>query len=138
MKKKCLQIGLVSFILDVLAGKQRLCVCDRHLRYRRVLANKAKDSQPKKKEKAKTPAAPQAAAPEGGIGWGSGIEVARNARAAQEALQRNDYRSAELYATRAANAAPQNTPLWFLLGYSARLGGGLSGFGQRIPAWFEE
>ncbi len=85
----------------------------------------AKTSQPIKKEKAKTPASPQAAAPEGGIGWGSGIEVARNARAAEEALQRPDYRSAELYATCVATA-PQNTPLRFVLGYAARLAGDYS------------
>lgn len=60
---------------------------------------------------------------EAGIGWGSGIEVARNARAAQQALQRNNYNSAVEFATRAANAAPQNTQLWFLLGYAARLAG---------------
>jgi tetratricopeptide (TPR) repeat protein len=64
-----------------------------------------------------------AQASEGGIGWGSGIEVARSARAVQQALAKNDYRSAVAYATRAANAAPQNAGLWFLLGYSARLAG---------------
>src|SRR5439155_16029642 len=78
----------------------------------------------KKKPKAQT-SSPQPSAPssEGSIGWGSGIEVARDSRAAQQALQRNDYSSAVMYANRAANAAPQNTGLWFLLGYSARLAG---------------
>ena len=52
-----------------------------------------------------------AQASEGGIGWGSGIEVARSARAVQQALAKNDYRSAVAYATRAANAAPQNAGL---------------------------
>src|ERR1700704_659921 len=78
----------------------------------------------KKKPKAKNSnPEPSAQSSDGSIGWGSGIEVARDSRAAQQALQRNDYGSAVMYANRAANAAPQNTGLWFLLGYSARLAG---------------
>ena len=53
--------------------------------------------------------------------WGSGIVVARQARAAQDALQRNDYAAAVSYAQQAAKSAPQNADLWFLLGYAARL-----------------
>jgi len=53
--------------------------------------------------------------------WGSGIDVARQARAAQDALKRNDYNAAVSYAEQAAKSAPQNAELWFLLGYSARL-----------------
>ncbi len=53
--------------------------------------------------------------------WGSGIEVARQARAAQDALQRNDFAAALNYAQQAAKSAPQNAELWFLLGYVARL-----------------
>lgn len=56
-----------------------------------------------------------------GLGWGSGIEVARQARAAQDAMDRGDYRAAVAFAGRAAHAAPQNVDLWFLLGYAARL-----------------
>jgi tetratricopeptide (TPR) repeat protein len=56
-----------------------------------------------------------------GLGWGSSIDVARQARAAQEALNRNDYPAAVAYAERAAKSAPQNPELWFLLGYCARL-----------------
>jgi len=55
------------------------------------------------------------------LGWGSSIEVARRARAAQEALQRNDYSAAVTFAEQAAKAAPQNAELWFLLGYADRL-----------------
>src|SRR6202166_246555 len=55
------------------------------------------------------------------LGWGSSIEVARQARAAQDALKRNDYAAAVSYAERAAKSAPQNAELWFLLGYCARL-----------------
>ncbi len=47
--------------------------------------------------------------------------VARQARAAQDALQRNDYVAAVSYAQQAAKSAPQNAELWFLLGYAARL-----------------
>ncbi|HEY1800232.1 MAG TPA: tetratricopeptide repeat protein [Terriglobales bacterium] len=121
MKKKCLQIGLVLSFWMCSLGISGFAF-GQTFEVGPSPASKAKGSRPKEKEKAKA-AAPQAAAPEGGIGWGSGIEVARNARAAQEALQRNDYKSAVLYSTRAANAAPQNTPLWFLLGYAARLAG---------------
>ncbi|HZQ19516.1 MAG TPA: tetratricopeptide repeat protein [Terriglobales bacterium] len=57
------------------------------------------------------------------IGWGSGIETAREARAVDQALQKGDYKSAIASANRAAHSAPQNADLWFLLGYAARLGG---------------
>jgi len=57
------------------------------------------------------------------MGWGSSIEIARETRAAQAALQKNDYRSAVFYAQYAAKAAPQNPDLWFLLAYAARLAG---------------
>ena len=56
-----------------------------------------------------------------GLGWGSSIDVARQARAADDALRKGDYAAATNYAQRAAESAPQNTELWFLLGYSARL-----------------
>ena len=55
------------------------------------------------------------------LGWGSGIEVARQARAAQDAINRGQYRDAVSFAEHAAHAAPQNVDLWFLLGYAARL-----------------
>ena len=57
------------------------------------------------------------------MGWGSSIEVARQARAAQDALRRNDYTGAMNFAQRATKAAPQNPDFWFLLAYSARLAG---------------
>ncbi len=53
--------------------------------------------------------------------WGSGINVARQARAAQDALARSDYAAAVNYAQQAAKSAPQNADIWFLLGYAARL-----------------
>jgi tetratricopeptide (TPR) repeat protein len=62
-------------------------------------------------------------APDQGMGWGSSIEVAREARAAQTALQHGDAKSATEHAQRAVNAAPQNADLWFTLAYAARLSG---------------
>ena len=58
-----------------------------------------------------------------GIGWGASIQVARVARAAQDAMRRGDYAQAADFAQRAANAAPQNPDLWFAYGYSARMAG---------------
>jgi hypothetical protein len=55
------------------------------------------------------------------LGWGASIENARLARAAQQALQRGDRVQALQYAERAAQAAPNDPQLWFLLGYAARL-----------------
>jgi tetratricopeptide (TPR) repeat protein len=60
---------------------------------------------------------------ETGMGWGASIEVAREARAAQTALQRGDAAGATVHAQRAVNAAPQNPDLWFTLAYAARLSG---------------
>ena len=79
------------------------------------------NANPSGSKKRKTKATTKSS--ETGIGWGSGIEVARAARAAQDALKRNDYAAAVESATRAANSAPQDAALWFLLGYSARLAG---------------
>ncbi|HEX4426835.1 MAG TPA: tetratricopeptide repeat protein [Terriglobales bacterium] len=56
------------------------------------------------------------------LGWGSSIEVSRQAHAAQDALKRNDYPAAINFAEKAAKSAPQDAELWFLLGYAARLG----------------
>ncbi len=58
-----------------------------------------------------------------GIGWGSSIDVARQSRAAEDALKKGNYTAAANYAERALKSAPQNTRLWFLLGYAYRLGG---------------
>jgi tetratricopeptide (TPR) repeat protein len=49
--------------------------------------------------------------------------VAREARAAQMALQQGDARGAVAHAQHAVNAAPQNYDLWFTLAYAARLSG---------------
>jgi tetratricopeptide (TPR) repeat protein len=57
------------------------------------------------------------------MGWGASIEVAREARAAQAALEHGDAAGATTHAKRAVNAAPQNPDLWFTLAYAARLSG---------------
>jgi cytochrome c-type biogenesis protein CcmH/NrfG len=57
------------------------------------------------------------------LGWGSNIQNARLARAAQLALQQGHNALALEMAERAAQAAPNDPQLWFLLGYAARLNG---------------
>ena len=57
------------------------------------------------------------------LGWGSNIQNARLARAAEQALARGDHAQALQYAQRASEAAPNDPQLWFLLGYAARLNG---------------
>lgn len=59
----------------------------------------------------------------GGLGWGSSIEVGRNARAAQEALKKGDTAAAMTFAERMTQTAPNDARNWFLLGYTARLAG---------------
>jgi len=63
------------------------------------------------------------AAPEKQLGWGSNIQNARLARAAETALRNHNYPLATQYAQRAADASPNDAQLWFLLGYAARLSG---------------
>jgi tetratricopeptide (TPR) repeat protein len=55
------------------------------------------------------------------LGWGSNIENARLARAAEQALKSGNYSAAVDYAERATRGAPNDPHLWFLLGYAARL-----------------
>lgn len=59
------------------------------------------------------------------LGWGSNIQNARLARAAELALQHGDHALAYTYAQRAAQSAPNDPQLWLLLGYAARLDGKL-------------
>jgi tetratricopeptide (TPR) repeat protein len=59
------------------------------------------------------------------LGWGSNIQNARLAHAAEMALQHGDHALAVDYAQRAVQAAPNDPQLWFLLGYAARLDGKL-------------
>lgn len=57
------------------------------------------------------------------LGWGSNIQDARLARAAELALKQGKRAQALEFAQRAAQAAPNDAQLWILLGYAARLNG---------------
>jgi tetratricopeptide (TPR) repeat protein len=83
----------------------------------------ASNSPPSSNSTKQTSKKPSNDAPQSGqdFSWGSGIDVARQARAADAALKRNDYAAAVSYAEQAAKSAPQNPEMWFLLGYTARL-----------------
>jgi tetratricopeptide (TPR) repeat protein len=59
--------------------------------------------------------------PSKSLGWGSNIQNARLAGAAELALKDGNYAVALDYAQRAAQATPNEAQLWFLLGYAARL-----------------
>ena len=65
----------------------------------------------------------QSSSPNKSLGWGSNIQNARLARAAEQAVKNGNYGAAVDYAERAAQAAPNDPQLWFLLGYAARLDG---------------
>ena len=66
---------------------------------------------------------PQSQSADKELGWGSNIQTARLARAAESALRSHNYAAAVDYAQRAAQSAPNDAQLWFLLGYTARLAG---------------
>jgi tetratricopeptide (TPR) repeat protein len=68
------------------------------------------------------------------LGWGSSIEVGRNARAAEDALRHGNPAAAADFAARAVKAAPRDAKLWFLLGYTSRLAGR---FAQSLEAYDE-
>jgi len=74
---------------------------------------------PPQKSKSQTQTKPA----EKSLGWGSNIQNARLARAAETALRNHNYAAAVDYAQRAAQSAPNDAQLWFLLGYAARLAG---------------
>jgi tetratricopeptide (TPR) repeat protein len=63
--------------------------------------------------------------PNRSLGWGSNIQNARLAGAAELALKEGNYAIAVDYAQRALQATPHEAQLWFLLGYAARLNGKL-------------
>ena len=77
-------------------------------------------ASPSAQGKKKASGSPQASE---GIGWGSSIDVARQSHAAEEALKKGNCSAAANYSERALKSAPQNTRLWFLLGYADRLCG---------------
>jgi len=106
-----LRVPILAFALAVLCGSMTAQTFD---------VNGQNAPPPPSKKRATQQQNPSS---ETAMGWGSGIEVSRQARAAQTALQRGDYRAAVNYAQRAADSAPQNPDLWFTLAYAARLAG---------------
>jgi tetratricopeptide (TPR) repeat protein len=94
-------------------------------------ASQKSAAPPAKKQAAAAQQAP-AAAPDQQLGFGSNIQNARLARGAEIALQQGNRVQALDYARRAAQAAPSNPQLWFLVGYAARLNGR---FGESIEAY---
>src|SRR5262249_45119090 len=83
-----------------------------------------KQSDKKGKKQTRRPASGEAPSQEG-MGWGSSIEVGRNARAAEDHLKKGDYAAAMNFAERVTQAAPNDARNWFLLGYTSRLAGKL-------------
>jgi len=81
------------------------------------------DSPPPATEKKSASDKGQPPAPQKSLGWGSNIQNARLARAAEMALKDGKYAAALDFAQRAAQGAPNDSQLWFLLGYAARLAG---------------
>lgn len=102
-------VGLVVLLTAAACGAQTFDVNGQ---------NTSPSTAPSKKH-----AAPKSNNSETGMGWGQSIEVAREARAAQSALQHNDWKGAVAHAQRAVQSAPQNPDLWFTLAYAARLNG---------------
>ena len=81
------------------------------------------DQAPQQKEQPQTKKSAPPQSGERSLGWGSNIQNARLARAAESALKNGKYNEAMDYAQRAAESAPGDPQLWFLLGYAARLAG---------------
>ncbi|HEX5434968.1 MAG TPA: tetratricopeptide repeat protein, partial [Candidatus Angelobacter sp.] len=86
---------------------------------------KKQNAPQKGRQGKKQPSAGQTT-PSGGLGWGSSIEVGRNARAAEHALAAGNYPAAMNFAQRMVQAAPNDPRNWFLLGYTSRLAGNYS------------
>jgi tetratricopeptide (TPR) repeat protein len=84
---------------------------------------KVGDSTAQKPQSPQSDNTDQTSSPNKSLGWGSNIQNARLARAAEEALKNRKYAAAVDYAQRAAQGAPNDPQLWFLLGYAARLDG---------------
>jgi tetratricopeptide (TPR) repeat protein len=78
------------------------------------------------------PAQKQTQGQEPNLGFGSNIENARLGRAAEQALKRGDKVHALEFSVRAAQAAPNDAQLWFLVGYAARLN---ARFQQSVDAY---
>lgn len=103
-------------------------VCTLHAQtYQIGPENSNQNPKPAQKQSQKQPQAQ-----EPNLGFGSNIENARLGRAAEQALQRGDKVRALEFAQRAAQAAPNDAQLWFLVGYAARLN---ARFQQSVDAY---
>ena len=82
-------------------------------------------SAPKKQPPSAQKTAPKTSqatpSPSDSLGWGSNIQDARIARAAELALKQGNHGLAVSLAQRAAQSAPNDAQIWILLGYAARL-----------------
>lgn len=87
----------------------------------RVEASPKSSAGPKSRAKNEQPQS--SSVPNSTFGWGSNIGVARQTRAAEQALKSGNYAAATAFAQQAANASPTDANLWFLLGYAARRSG---------------
>ena len=101
LRAVCLSVFIVALVCFVPAQTYKL----------------GSSSAEKPESTAQTPAANKS------LGWGSNIQNARLAGAAESALKAGNYAIAVDYAQRAERAAPNDPRLWFLLGYAARLAG---------------
>src|SRR5246127_5366152 len=81
-------------------------------------------NQPTQKSRGKAlKSAPRSAQSSSGMGWGNSIEVARQGRGAEQALNSGNYDAGAGFPGRAANAAPQTADVWFMLGFAGGLAG---------------
>ncbi|MEA2261643.1 MAG: hypothetical protein QOJ51_4468, partial [Acidobacteriaceae bacterium] len=78
-------------------------------------------AKPSSKATSKVQPRAQAPAQNESLGWGSNIQDARIARAAEMALKQGNHPLAVSLAQRAAQSAPNDPQIWILLGYAARL-----------------
>lgn len=86
-------------------------------------SNQSAKTQGKKSKKAAASGQAQDQSASSGGAWGGSIETGRYARAAEDALKKGNSSAAINYAQRLTEVAPNDPRNWFLLGYSARLGG---------------
>ena len=104
----CLQIAALAFVVALACAVQAQTY---------KVGGDTAQQQPINNKPVQTPS------PNKSLGWGSNIQNARLARAAEQALKNRNFGAAVDYAQRAAQAAPNDPQLWFLLGYAARLDG---------------
>ena len=117
MTKTILGVALFcSLILPISVGAQTFDINSQS-------SNQQPRSQKKKNQKNAAPSQPEPQGSSSGGAWGGSIYTGRYARAAEDALKKGNYAAAINYAQHLTQIAPNDPRNWFLLGYSARLGG---------------